>query len=515
MPGRLRTASSPLRTWIDSALYFGCDAVALIVSHASPSATAQAGQDRSPPSGPGNPADLLDRPWIGPALSRARSVGAIRLSSLAHGGVATRTRSMPSARDRFRRGNRRDLRPDQRGPFLNDPRLLHPLGEPACSEVAGQRVGERRGPRYGRHSSPAFPSHRSAILALARPARSTSAGSSSGRGAGDEDLPVSGSAAGASRCWRSPSSSAKTSSSSSAGSVAARLGQSGDLDELERYRRAALLPGRAEGPETRPPISSTRSSRCGPTVVMPRAAIPGRAAASARLPARCVGQLRLAPVAERAPPRSPRPRARPRNAMRPRAAHPIRAADHCAPAFASGAVERLRHLGPPLPQRAVPLGQRGPVCGQRTQIAPVGKREHPIEILPALPRGPEASPTSAGRNATASQCRPHRSDAWPPRRPLVIRFCRGRAQVAATGRQAAALDRRPDVEPASAEAGDLLVGGSPERPEQHRVVDRFQEVRLPLAVGAEEHHALRRSSRSRASRFRNPRATRRRRRTSE
>jgi hypothetical protein len=45
------------------------------------------------------------------------------------------------------------------------------------------------------------------------------------------------------------------------------------------------------------------------------------------------------------------------------------------------------------------------------------------------------------------------------------------------------------MEAGQAEAGDLLVGSSPERPEEHRVVHRLEEIRLALRIGTQQRDA--------------------------
>ena len=107
--------------------------------------------------------------------------------------------------------------------------------------------------------------------------------------------------------------------------------------------------------------------------------------------------------------------------------------------------------------------------------------------------GPEASPTSAGRNATASHP-PTASasrvdllavdqDSLPPAAPV------GRPPTCATGPPSIA---GLDLKPGALEPRHLLVRRAAEGAEQHRVVDRLEEVGLALGVGAQEHQAGRR-----------------------
>ena len=178
IPGRLRTASRPLRTWIDSALYSGLPSSGGVLSlgHSLQS------------SGPGpvdadrDPADFLDpprpariEPGQDPGRHQTQLVGP-RARSRRGPGAA------PSRRDRLGGGDRRDLRADQLGPLLDDAGLLQPLGEARLLEVARERLGERAGRRAsGSPDSPVPPSR-------SHTGRSASGGSSSRRGRGDEDL---------------------------------------------------------------------------------------------------------------------------------------------------------------------------------------------------------------------------------------------------------------------------------------------------------------------------------------
>src|SRR5580765_1910885 len=95
MPGRLRTASSPLRTVIDPASYcvLSCARTADSFAMSRQNQGVTPSRRRNPPGI--HRIDLI-RPVL-PVLIRARMVGVIRPNSLAHGALATRTRSTPSA----------------------------------------------------------------------------------------------------------------------------------------------------------------------------------------------------------------------------------------------------------------------------------------------------------------------------------------------------------------------------------------------------------------------------------
>ena len=181
----------------------------------------------------------------------------------------------------------------------------------------------------------------------------------------------------------------------------------GDLDELERYRGAALLPGRSVVPKTtavRPrargrPGAARPSSCPGPDPSgrdSPAPAPSAAGSASSRLPRyRRHASPLLAEAFELG------------GELFGGAAHPTlqAPADELAqPAMRQGAVEGLR------PPRAAPDGARCSAAPARPGTGPApadsaGRKARAADrdTAAAATAGPEASPTSAGRNATASQ----------------------------------------------------------------------------------------------------------------
>ena len=170
--------------------------------------------------------------------------------------------------------------------------------------------------------------------------------------------------------------------------------KAGDLDQLQRDRRAALLAGRAvvsqpSAAHLEHQIVAVRSDRgqrrgrghrpaIGPA---PRPTPPGRPARRAPVPERRTAALAQALAARR------------RTARRAWATHSRRERTSAAPAAARASLNARAMSEPALPQGAVPLRQRRPVAGERPQIAAIRQREHPVQVLTPL----------RGR----SRCQPH------------------------------------------------------------------------------------------------------------
>ena len=252
IPGRLRTASSPLRTWIESALYCGVPSATAVSSlghrlrHLVPGP--QPGTQRISFTRPGPPRVEAGED---PGRHQTQFVGPRRRGDA--------DPEHPVRGDRLGRGDRGDLRSDQLRPLLDDARLLHPLGEARLLEVARQGVGQRGG-RASLASRVTFPA------SIRQTGSARSGGSSSSRGAVRNTWRSGASSSRrASRRCRSRSNAANTSSSSSAGSVprAARSAASSiSLSATAAPRCWPLEPNSRSG---RPPTSRIRSSRCGPT----------------------------------------------------------------------------------------------------------------------------------------------------------------------------------------------------------------------------------------------------------
>src|SRR5262245_9253136 len=134
IPGRLRTASSPLSTWIASAVYSGVPSTTAFCRLAMVSNRLGLG----PVDQTGYPADLPHSPrasGIEPGED-ARGHEAQLVRPRRRGDANP---EQPVLRHRLRRGDCRDLWPDQDGPFLDDAGLLQALGEPRLLEVARER----------------------------------------------------------------------------------------------------------------------------------------------------------------------------------------------------------------------------------------------------------------------------------------------------------------------------------------------------------------------------------------
>ena len=192
-----------------------------------------------------------------------------------------------------------------------------------------------------------------------------------------------------------------------------------------------------------------------------------------------------------------------------------RAATISAPAAASGGSNAQASSGRPLPQRAVPLGQRRPVRGQRPEIAAIGQRQQPVEILPAERRGSrgelhvareedDREPASdrigqplRTRRRRAGSASGDRRAGIPPRgcRPALPRR---RPPHGSRSRRSPPLPDRPLRETSGTGPGSRPPRGSWSCPARWRRAARRRRDGI---------------AQSRSARFLNPRATRRRSRT--
>ncbi len=223
---------------------------------------------------------------------------------------------------------------------------------------------------------------------------------------------------------------------------------------------------------------------------MPRAWSRGRAAASAAAQACGLRQPFGAAVAEpsaRAFAQAVELGARTaRRARGPLLPHP----HHVGAGGGERRVERAGQVGPSLPERAVPLRERGAIARQGSQVLPVRERQEPVEIGPPLGRGPGGEPhvvrEERHREPPAHGIgHPHGllaldQDSLPP----ALRRVRG-PDVG----DGSALDPGLDLKPGTLESRHLLVRRAAEGAEEHRVVDGLEQVGLALGVGAEEDKA--------------------------
>src|SRR5690606_34733054 len=223
----------------------------------------------------------------------------------------------------------------------------------------------------------------------------------------------------------------------------------------------------------------------------PARGIPFAGGAEHRVPGLPLGQLGPPPVAEGAFQRFAQPCQLAAESGAPlggpSGAHP----DYDCAGIRQRTVKRLRQLRPPHAERRIALGQRRAVPGERLQVRPAGQGEHPVQILPPLSRAAcrerHVSRQKRDREPAADRVCDPRRIASVQRNPLPPQFGGPGGRYRPPSRSGIEIGR--DVKPAPAEPGDLPVRRSPDRAEEHRVIDGFEEVGLPLAVGAEQCHA--------------------------
>ena len=132
----------------------------------------------------------------------------------------------------------------------------------------------------------------------------------------------------------------------------------------------------------------------------------------------------------------------------------------------------------------------GAIRLKRGEIPPRRQREQHVEIRRRAEGSPPASTASAGDTITAGNSRARRSAAASARRRGARAFFfAARSKPITTSVGSGSAHGAAQREAVGAEADRVGVARAARRPEQLEVVDGLEEVRLPLAVVADERHA--------------------------
>ena len=144
------------------------------------------------------------------------------------------------------------------------------------------------------------------------------------------------------------------------------------------------------------------------------------------------------------------------------------------------------------PQRGVPLGQRPAVLLEGLHVPGPVQRQHHVEEAPP-PAGPAADQAGV-RRGEGHRAQPSQGVGDPGRfasvhgHLLPLPFP---VEPRRHGGRPLAVDLAPQVEHVFGERHELTVAGSSERPKALQIVDRLQQVGLPLGVVSDDGHALR------------------------
>ena len=273
---------------------------------------------------------------------------------------------------------------------------------------------------------------------------------------------------------------------------AARVGQGLQLQQLERDRRGPLLPGRPYAAKRAPAdlehqVVAMRPHGGGsPRLVTNRCRFerPG--------PRRRLSQFSPAVIAQ-----ADRFGLAQRLELSGKAGSgpfdPLESAgDDPSAGLGQHPVECPGELGSFTPERPVPLGQRRPIAGEGAVVAPVGEGEQPIEESASFRRGTGGEPhihrqEHDGQPVPDCVCQPG-DFLFPNRYPLLATGV-GRHHAHPAVRRA---NPGLDLKARPAKSGNLLIRRTPERAEQYRVIQRFEQIGLALAVGAQDRRPLRR-----------------------